>query len=76
LAQIPIVINMNKKLLFGCLIIIGVINTLAAQSALTKKLIVSSSGCYLQFENGDPFFGLGDTGWLLFKKLNREEAKK
>ncbi len=24
--------------------------------------------------NGDPFFWLGDTGWLLFTKLNREEA--
>jgi hypothetical protein len=27
-------------------------------------------------ENGDPFFWLGDTGWLLFSKLNREEAEK
>ena len=27
-------------------------------------------------ENGDPFFWLGDTGWLLFSKLSREEAQK
>lgn len=27
-------------------------------------------------ENGDPFFWLGDTGWLLFAKLNREEAER
>ena len=27
-------------------------------------------------ENGDPFFWLGDTGWLLFEKLKREEAEK
>ena len=27
-------------------------------------------------ETGDPFFWLGDTGWLLFTKLNREEAEK
>lgn len=27
-------------------------------------------------EKGDPFFWLGDTGWLLFSKLSREEAEK
>lgn len=27
-------------------------------------------------KSGDPFFWLGDTGWLLFGKLNREEAVK
>ena len=27
------------------------------------------------YVNGDAFF-LGDTGWLLFSKLNREEAQK
>ncbi|MBK6949020.1 MAG: DUF4038 domain-containing protein [Haliscomenobacter sp.] len=26
--------------------------------------------------NGTPFFWLGDTGWLLFKKLTREEAER
>src|SRR5690606_503971 len=27
-------------------------------------------------EDGDPFFWLGDTGWLLFAKLDREEAEQ
>lgn len=27
-------------------------------------------------DDGKPFFWLGDTGWLLFSKLNREEAEK
>lgn len=40
------------------------------------KLEVSDNGRYLQYENGDPFFWLGDTGWLLFTKLNREEVDK
>lgn len=40
------------------------------------KLTISSNGRYIQWENGKPFFWLGDTGWLLFKKLNREEAKR
>ena len=38
------------------------------------KLKVSENQRYLVDENGNPFFWLGDTGWLLFSKLNREEA--
>ena len=38
------------------------------------KLKVSDNQRYLVDENGNPFFWLGDTGWLLFSKLNREEA--
>lgn len=37
-------------------------------------LKVSNNHRYLQDENGNPFFWLGDTGWLLFGKLSREEA--
>ncbi len=40
------------------------------------KLKISSNDHYLEFENGKPFFWLGDTGWLLFSKLNRKEARK
>jgi hypothetical protein len=43
---------------------------------LTPALRISENGRYLATENGDPFFWLGDTGWLLFKKLSREEAGK
>lgn len=39
-------------------------------------LKVSENGRFLQTENGDPFFWLGDTGWLLFSKLTREEANQ
>ncbi|WP_374163398.1 glycoside hydrolase family 140 protein [Arcticibacter sp. MXS-1] len=42
----------------------------------TGKLKVSENGRFLIKENGEPFFWLGDTGWLLFGKLNREEAEK
>ncbi|MFO7670321.1 MAG: glycoside hydrolase family 140 protein [Bacteroidales bacterium] len=35
---------------------------------------ISDNHRFLQDENGEPFFWLGDTGWLLFSKLNREEA--
>jgi hypothetical protein len=39
------------------------------------KLIVSENGRFLAHENGEPFFWLGDTGWLMFSRLNREEAE-
>ena len=37
-------------------------------------LRVSENQRFLQDENGNPFFWMGDTGWLLFSKLSREEA--
>lgn len=39
-------------------------------------LKVSENGRYLMTEDGKPFFWLGDTGWLLFSKLDREEAEQ
>lgn len=38
------------------------------------KLTVSANHRYLQFENGQPFFWLGDTGWLMPERLDRDEA--
>jgi hypothetical protein len=42
----------------------------------TPMLNVSENKRYLVTEKGDPFFWLGDTGWLLFSKLNRQETEK
>ncbi|MFC1223445.1 glycoside hydrolase family 140 protein [Pedobacter sp. BG31] len=39
-----------------------------------KSLLVSENGRYLTTGDGKPFFWLGDTGWLLFSRLTREEA--
>jgi len=39
-------------------------------------LKISENNRFIQTENGDPFFWLGDTGWLLFSKLTREEAEQ
>lgn len=39
------------------------------------KLIVSENKRFLQFEDGTPFFYLGDTGWELFHRLNYREAE-
>lgn len=37
------------------------------------RLKTSANGYYLQYEDGKPFFWLGDTGWELFHRLRREE---
>lgn len=40
------------------------------------QLKVSENQRYLMDEDENPFFWLGDTGWLLFSKLNRAEAEE
>ncbi len=40
------------------------------------KLTVSDNGRFLVFEDGTPFFYLGDTAWELFHRLTREEAER
>jgi hypothetical protein len=44
-----------------------------AQMPLLK---ISSNKRFFQTADGKPFFWLGDTGWLLFVKCNREDAVK
>ena len=38
------------------------------------KLKVSPNGRYFVDQDGKPFFYLGDTCWLLFQRLDREEV--
>jgi hypothetical protein len=45
-----------------------------ALAADAPKLKITENRRYLQYENGKPFFYLGDTAWELFHRLNREEA--
>jgi hypothetical protein len=44
------------------------------KDTIMKTLKVHSSGRYLCYEDGAPFFYLGDTCWEIFHRLNREEA--
>jgi hypothetical protein len=46
------------------------------KTGLCPELRISENRRFFVTENGDPFFWLGDTGWLLFTKLNREDAEK
>jgi hypothetical protein len=45
-----------------------------APLAAAPRLKISENRRYIQYEDGRPFFYLGDTAWELFHRLNREEA--
>ncbi|MEL7586958.1 MAG: DUF4038 domain-containing protein, partial [Prolixibacteraceae bacterium] len=40
------------------------------------KLVVSENKRFLEFEDGTPFFWLGDTAWELFHRLSKDDAEK
>lgn len=46
------------------------------EKKVLPRLKVSENHRFLMNENGNPFFWLGDTGWLLFSKLTREESER
>ena len=62
--------------LLSVVLLILAVNAAQAQQAATRKIVVSENKRFLQYEDGTPFFWLGDTGWLLFNKLTREEAQQ
>jgi hypothetical protein len=70
-------------LLYGILLLL--ISGLNAQEVKWKgkpvdfshgKLKVSENHRFLVFEDGTPFFYLGDTAWELFHRLSKKEAEK
>ena len=71
------------KILPLLLLLLTLATTVSAQKKTQKtyipwsngKLVVSEEGRYLKHENGAPFFWLGETGWLLPERLNRDEAE-
>ena len=60
-------------LLWACILAAG--GSGGETPARLGTLSVSDNGRFLRDEQGNPFFWLGDTGWLLFTKLDRNEAK-
>jgi len=67
---------MRRFYLFLSLLALAVIACKTQQEKGTglQLLKVSENGRFLVTEDGEPFFWLGDTGWLLFNKMTREEA--
>ena len=67
---------MKKRILSVCLMLgLATIFTYAQKPWDNGRLIISSNNRYLQFENGSPFFWLGDTGWLVPQHLDRSEVE-
>jgi hypothetical protein len=60
--------------IFFCLLIS--FDLTAQQGWKHGRIKVTADGHYLQYEDGTPFFWLGDTGWNLFHRLKKEEINK
>lgn len=60
---------MIRKLLLIILLIAGL-----QAGAQVQQLRLSPNKRFFQTADGKPFFWLGDTGWLLFKKCTKEDA--
>ncbi|WP_436489583.1 apiosidase-like domain-containing protein [Chitinophaga sp. ARDCPP14] len=67
---------MHKIAIIFFITLLSVTNAIHAQTGRITKLGISSNGRYFTTGGNAPFFWLGDTGWLLFNKLTREEAEK
>lgn len=67
---------MFKRFLYSLLFLMAAVPGSSALGQSPKPLKVSANGRYFMTSDGKPFFWLGDTGWLLFSKLKREEAVK
>ncbi|TKC10119.1 DUF4038 domain-containing protein [Pedobacter polaris] len=71
---------LTKKIiliLLVCAVIFGCNQDKKAAEKISKdpkSLQISENGRYLMTGDGKPFFWIGDTGWLLFSRLTREEA--
>ena len=74
---------MKKQFLFSLfLVLLCCFSEISFASKKTKtylpwsngKLVVSEENRYLKHENGVPFFWLGETGWLMPERLNRDEV--
>lgn len=63
-----------KRIVYTIVCLLTAIAVQAAKPWDNGRLKVSDNGRFLQFENGRPFFWLGDTGWLLPERLDRDEA--
>jgi hypothetical protein len=77
--MISYILKSSLSLFVGFFIILSCLLFLATCNKADRQLPglrISDNHRYLETETGNPFFWLGDTGWLLFTKLTREEAEK
>ncbi|UEG52847.1 glycoside hydrolase family 140 protein [Mucilaginibacter daejeonensis] len=67
---------MFKKIIYTLTLVAVIGLAFKAHNAGLPLLKVSDNHRYFSTPDGKPFFWLGDTGWLLFSKLDRAEAEK
>ena len=65
---------MRKHLLTAMVALLSLAAT-AGKPWDNGRLTVSDNQRFLQFENGEPFFWLGETAWLMPERLNRDEVQ-
>lgn len=66
---------MNKKNI-GLLVLTLFLALFTNAQHVKNGLEISNNNRFFSTSENKPFFWLGDTGWLLFSKLDREEAEK
>lgn len=64
--------RMIKKIIYPLIALLTVFSANAQNGIQPLKISASRRG--FETADGKPFFWLGDTGWLLFVKLNRQET--
>jgi len=67
---------MVKRIAIAFFLFNMVVSVFAQQEWKHGRLQVTKDGHYLQYNDGTPFFWLGDTGWELFHRLKKEEIEK
>jgi hypothetical protein len=66
--------TVSASLLFVSLV--AVLALAAGAFAASGPVVVSANHRFLQYQDGAPFFWLGDTAWLLFARLDRTETER
>ncbi len=60
----------------ACVLVVLLAQLFVGRTYAAGKLRVNANHRYLEYEDGKPFFYLGDTAWELFQRLNREDATR
>ena len=66
---------MKRRIIFCLMGCLAALSSVGAELPWKNgALRVADNHRYLEHENGKPFFWLGDTGWLMPERLNRDEV--
>ena len=71
LYQNQFIMNKFYRIVTSIILLLVITSNLFSQN---KSLKVSENARFLTYSDNSPFFWLGDTGWLLFSKLSREDV--